>query len=143
MSADASGEKGGIQHPHRALHRRHLEAVLYLADKMGQADGQSVPSEIKIATTLAEAGGLKGYRQQQWYRDLSEDEACRRLDLDVAKRGALVVMALVLKADVQRKPEEQGYFKHVREKLGAPPVRVPVELEAHMALALEYFKGKD
>jgi len=57
-------------------------------------------------------------------------------------RAALVVLSLVLKADVQRKPSEHAYFTRIREALGAPPITVPVDVEGHKQLALEYFLDK-
>jgi len=141
MVTQSSDEKSNIIHPRRPLTRPQLEAILYLADRMCQADGEVVAAERKVINSLAEAANIRGFRQQKWYRDLTDETACDLLDLEVAKRGALVALTLVLKADLNRNSDEHGFFHKVRDRLATGPVTVPVDLKAHEELALEYFRG--
>ncbi len=72
---------------------------------------------------------------------MTEESACRLLDIDAAKRGALVVMALVLKSDKNRLEAEHSFFRKIRKMLGAEPVSVPIDVETHKTLALKYMGG--
>lgn len=129
----------GIHHPPRPLSRRTAEPILFLADQMARADQEASPRETRMIDRLADAVGMPTFRTQPWYRDLTEAAAIEQISTDLAKRATMVVLALVLKADMKRKPSEMAYFRRIREALGADPVTVPVGLEEHMALALRYF----
>lgn len=146
-SEDAQGTetpqapKSNVIHPARPLHRKYVEPILYLADRMAESDKELAAAERRMVDYLAENARVKDFRRQKWYRELNDKAACERLDIDTAKLGALVVLTLVLKSDVKKKPEEHSYFTRIRALLGAPPVVVPADLEAHRKLALEYIGG--
>lgn len=131
---------GEIRHPQRPLPRKYLLSILFLAERMAKSDGEVPVKERFMIDTLAEQVEMKDFREDKTYRLLSDQKACDNLDIDQAKEGALVVISLILKADGIRHPDEQAYFKKVRELLGAEPVMVPGELDAHKALALEYMR---
>jgi hypothetical protein len=133
--------KSNVIHPARPLHRKYVEPILYLADRMAESDKELAAAERRTVDYLAENAKAKDFRRQKWYRELSDKSACERLDIDAAKLGALVVLTLVLKADVKKRPEEHTYFTRIRTLLGAPPIVVPVDLESHRKLALAYIGG--
>lgn len=139
MTEDTDVSKSNVYHPPRPISRRTAEPILYLADRMASADEEAVPRETRMIDLLADAVGLPTFRHQPWFRDMTETAALQRLNSDLAKRAALVVLSLVLKADVKRKPSEHAYFTRIRESLGAEGITVPVDLEEHKRLALEYF----
>lgn len=139
MSAQESESK--IVHPARALPRKYVEPILYLADQMSAADGNVLPKERKLVEELAKAAKFKDFRHDEWYRKLNEEKACQAIGIDSARQGLLVVLSLLLKADESRKDTEQAYFSKIRGLVGGDPVRVPVDLEAHKKLALEYLVG--
>jgi hypothetical protein len=141
-TTDAGSESdSNVIEPTRALAKKYVEPILYLADRMSAADKTIVVKERSIIEDMAEATNKKNFRSERGFADLTEDKACQMLDIDAAKRGALVVMALVLKADQARVDSEHEYFHKIRAKLGAEAVTVPVGLEAHKALALKYLVG--
>jgi len=133
-----SAPKSGVIHPPRPLHRKYVEPILYLAERMARSDKELAAAERRVVDVLAKHAGLKDFRAKSWYRELSDVTACKRLDIDAAKRGCLVVLTLVLKADIKKKPEEHEYFTRLRMLLGAEPIIVPIDLELHKQLALEY-----
>jgi hypothetical protein len=125
--------------PTRALPRKFAEPILYLADRMCGM-GQAGPMERGMLQHLAEAAGLKDYARQQWYRELNDQRACQRLDIDSAKRGALVVLALLIKCSAQAGEAHRNYFTKVRTLLGAEPITVPADVEEHKRLALGFLR---
>jgi hypothetical protein len=133
--------KSNIIHPARPLHRKYVQPILYLAERMSVADGQLAGSERRTIDLLAERAKIKDFRKQKWYRDLNEKEACRQLDIETARNGAMVVMTLVLKVDVKKHPGEHAFFTRIRTQLGSPHIVVPVDLDAHTKLAMEYVGG--
>jgi hypothetical protein len=137
----AQGSESNIVHPARALPRKYIEPILYLADQMSAADGKVLPKERKMVEELAKAASYKDFRHEDWYRKLSEEKACQAIAIDSARQGLLVVLALLLKADEARKDTEHAYFTKIRNLVGGDPVHVPVDLEAHKKLALEYIAG--
>ena len=139
MAAQSEPKISKVLHPPRPVSRRTAEPILYLADRMASSDQEAVPRELRMVDMVADACGLPTFRHQPWFREMTETAALERLNTELAKRAALVTLALVLKADVKRKPSEHAYFTHIREALGAPGVTVPVDLEAHRRLVLEYF----
>jgi len=139
MSAQESESK--IVHPARPLPRKYVEPILYLADQMSAADGQVLPKERKMVEELAKAAKYKDFRHEEWYRKLNEEKACQAISIDSARQGLLVVLALLLKADDTRKDTEHTYFSKIRGLVGGDPVHVPVDLEAHKKLAMEYLAG--
>ena len=140
MTLQEFGGTNGIIHPPQPLPRKYIEPILYLAERMSMADGMMVPKERRMIEILAEAAGTADFREKHGYPTLTERQACEMLDDDTAKVAALVVISLVLKSDVQRKPVEQEFFHKIRNLLEAEPVTVPIELEAHKQLALQYVK---
>ena len=139
MSAQESDSK--IVHPARPLPRKYVEPILYLADQMSAADGSVLPKERKLVEELAKAANFKDFRHEDWYRKFTEEKACQAISIDLARQGLLVVLALLLKADETRKEAEQAYFSKIRGLVGGDPVHVPIDLEAHKRLALEYLAG--
>ncbi|HEX7928476.1 MAG TPA: hypothetical protein VF678_12855 [bacterium] len=137
----AAAPKSNIIHPARPLHRKYVEPILYLADRMAESDKQLAAAERRMVDELAANAKVKDMRRQKWYRDLNDKTACERLDIDAAKLGALVVLTLVLKADIKKKPDEHSYFTRIRTQLDAPPIVVPVDIDAHRKLALAYIGG--
>ena len=131
---------GEIRHPQRPVPRKYLLSILFLAERMAVSDRDVPVKERLMIDMLAEEVDMRDFRNDKTYRLLSDHKACDNLDIDAAKEAALVVIALVLKADGVRRPEEQEYFTKVREMLGADPVMVPGEMEAHKALALAYLR---
>lgn len=139
----AEGESSSkVIEPARALPSKYLEPIMYLADRMATADKKMVTKERSVIDDLAEAIHKKNFRSDRSYMDLNEDKACSLLNIEVAKRAALVVMTLVLKADHKRVDAEHAYFRKIRGKLGTDPVIVPVDLAAHKTLALKYLVNK-
>ncbi len=132
---------GNVIEPTRALPKKYVEPILYLADRMATADKDFEVHERRIIDDLASAANKKGFRNERWFKDFTEKSACDLLDIEAAKRAALVVLALVLKSDSKRKPEEHEFFTRVRTMLGTAPVTVPVDLETHRQLALKYLIG--
>ena len=139
-TTDTPGDSNVIE-PARPLAKKYLEPIMYLADRMAFADKNVVVKERSVIDVLAEAANKKNFRTERSFMDLDEDKACAMLDVDAAKRGALVVMALVLKVDKKRLDTEHAYFRKIRGKLGTDAVTVPVDLAAHQKLALKYLVG--
>jgi hypothetical protein len=131
---------GEIRHPQRPVPRKYLLSILFLAERMATSDGDVPVMQRRVIDVLAEEADMQDFHNDKTYRLLSDRKACDNLDIDAAKEAALVVITLVLKADGVRRPEELEYFTKVREMLGADPVMVPGEIEAHKALALEYLR---
>lgn len=129
----------GIYHPQRPVSRRSAEPILFLADMMARADQDASPRELRMIDRLADAVGMPTFRHQPWFRDLTEAAAVSQITTDLSKRATMVVLTLILKADVKRRPSEIAYFRKLREAIGADPITVPVNIDDHMALALEYF----
>ncbi len=138
MSEQQPAGESQVIHPVRALPRKYVEPILYLADRMSEADKKVVVKERSVIEDLADAVGRNGFRTERWYLEMTVDKVCELLDTQAAKRAALVVMALVLKADFKRLDSEHAFFHKIRERLGAEPVTVPVGVEPHKALALRY-----
>ena len=137
-------EKPGASHviqPARPVRKKYVDAILYLADRMSEADRKVVVKERSVIEDLAEAVGKEGFRYERWYREMSVEKACGLLNVEAAKRCTLVVPALVLKADFARLDSEHAFFHEIRATLGTAPVTVPVSIEAHKALALKYLVG--
>jgi hypothetical protein len=125
--------------PNRALPRKYVEPVLYLADRMAGM-GPAAHKDRAMLNALAESAGMKDYERQQWFRELNDQRATQRLDVEVAKRGALVVLALLIKADPHAGDAHRNYFTKVRTLLGAEPITVPADLEDHKRLALGFLR---
>jgi hypothetical protein len=129
-----------IETPAHPVPHRYLEPILYLAERMVQSDRIEPIPEKRMVDELAKAVGYENIRRQPWYRSLDDKKACEQLDLATTKKAALVVMALVLKADTNRGDPAKEFFRKMRETMGADPVVVPGDLEEHKKLALRYLK---
>lgn len=138
MTEQVHADSSRIVHPSRPLHRKYIEPIVYLADRMSTADGKVVPKERKLVEELARAARLGDFRHEKWYRDLTDQKACGAIDLEQARQGLLVVLSLLLKADEERRESEHQYFTRIRQMVGGDPIVVPVDLEGHKRLALEY-----
>ena len=139
MDPEESADQTNIIHPPRPLAKKYFEAILFLADRMASADKEVVAKENKMIDSLAKAANMENFRTGKGFRELTQKKACEMLDIQAAKRGALVILALVLKADLRRSDEEQDFFSRIRTSLNTDAVTVPVDLETHKKLALEYF----
>ena len=115
---------------------RHLLALLYFCEGMSRSDGRVALEEREMVRMLAQMARLPDYRADPWFQALDEDTACAMLDNDLVRHATLVCMTLVLKADRVRRPEEHAYFTRMRQRLGAEPIRVPINLERHKYSAL-------
>lgn len=141
MTQEETNGTSNILTPPRPISRKTAEPILFLADRMADADLEQVPRESRIIDLLAEAVGLPTFRREPWFREMTEAGAIQRINTDLAKNATLVVLSLILKADVKRKDDEHAYFTRIREALQAPPITVPVDLEEHKRLALKYFQA--
>ena len=124
--------------PEKPLPRKYLQSILYLADRMSEADGKVVPRERIMIESLAEAAHMKDFRNDNDYRRLSEFKACGMLDIEEAKAAALVVITLVMKADHINRDGELSFFSKIRGMLKCEPISVPADLQAHKELALKF-----
>jgi hypothetical protein len=130
-----------LEMPTHAVPRKYIEPIMYLAERMSQQD-KLVPAPGKrIVDELAEALRIKDFRRQPWFRSLNDQRACSLIDMESIKRAALVVLALVLKADTTRGDAAKAYFTRIRELLGVDAVSAPAELEAHKDLVLRHLLG--
>lgn len=139
MTEENNQKEEKIFYPQRQLSRKTAEPILFLAEKMADADRDKVPRESRMIDIIADAVGMATFRHQPWFRDMTQDAAVSRITTDMAKKATMVVLSLVLKADSSRKPEEHVFFTWVRTQIGADPITVPVALEDHKKLALMYF----
>ncbi len=130
-----------IERPSHAVPRKYVEPIMYLAERMSRMD-RVPPGDVPyMVDQLADALHITDLRRQPWFRRMNDDAACEQLDLETAKKGALVVLALVMKADTERSEEAAAYFTRMREKMGAEPIAVPADLADHKDLALRYLTG--
>ena len=132
-------ETVGTTTQEKPLQKKYLPAILFLAEKMAEADKRLDKKERILIRQLADAANMSNFHHDKDFLKLNEDKACQKLDNERARKAALVVLSLVLKADGMRRPEEFKYFRHVRNKLQADPISVPTELTAHKEEALKYF----
>lgn len=129
---------GIVDHPNHPLPRSFVEPIIFLAEQMAKKDRILPPPKPRMVDQLADAVGLDPEQRRRWFHDLDDDKACEKIDLESAKRGALVVLALVLKMDTNGGEEAQKYFTSIRKKLEMDSITVPADLEEHKELALEY-----
>lgn len=143
MAAGEARQQSRIYYPPYALTRDQLAPILYLAERLSRADTEWRPRERRVADVLAEAAGLDKFRTQPWFRELNEAGAVQQITSPLARRAALVILSLVLKAhELDQDPEELAWFSRIRSALGEAPVTVPRDLDGHMALALAYVRPR-
>jgi len=130
-----------IIHPARPLHKKYVEPILYLADRMSESDGKVIPKERKMVEELAKDAKVEKFRHESWYRKLTDEKACQAIDIELARQGLLVVLSLLLKADEARLDLEHTFFTKIRNLVGGDAITVPIELEAHKQLAKEYMRS--
>lgn len=118
-----------------------LMAMFYLAEEMAQADGVRAISEQQTIDGLAGLAGVPEFRSHPWYRALNEDLACAMLQGELLQMATLVLLSLVLKADGKRLRTEHDYFTRIRQRLGAAPITVPINVDRHRYLALKYLRA--
>ena len=133
--------QGHIKRPDHAVPRKYVEPILFLADQLAGMDRITPQPPTPMVDALAEATGLHDIRRQRWYRELNDDKACEMIDLETVKRGALVVLTLVMKSDTTRGEAAKAYFSKIRNLLGADPITVPSDIGEHKQLALRYLKS--
>jgi len=125
-----------LLHPARPLNHKYVAPVLYLAERLVTSDKGTIMAR-RVMSELAEKAKETNFREQPWYRELSDDRACQRLDVNMTKHAAIVVLSLLLRVG-KKKPEESEYFMSVHARLGNPEVLVPVDVHAHAKLAEDY-----
>jgi hypothetical protein len=130
-----------IEKPNHPLPRKYVEPILFLAERMASMERVQPPPPQRMVDALAETVGQAGFRRERWFRELNDNRACERIDLETAKKGALVVLSLVLKADTNRGEEARAYFSKIRALLGAEPITVPADLADHKELTLKYLRS--
>ena len=136
----AAAHVGHVVHPSRPLNRKYMQALVYLIDRIAAADRGSGPMEKEMVGFMVGLMNMQDYRSQPWFKRMTDQEACRQLDTETAKLGALAAMTLVLKADEFRQDMEHKYLDRIREMLQHDVVVVPKELESHKKLVQEYLK---
>ena len=124
----------------RPIRHYHLEPILFLADRMAKlGSGMDIGSR-QMVDKLARLLGMAEFRQQDWYRTMTDQRACTILNREWARKGALVTLALVRKR-VGREGRKAGeYFTRIRRLLGEEPISVPADPAAHLSLALDYLR---
>ena len=140
MSALRSVPARPIEYPQHAVRSECVEPILYLAERMAAYDPTTPPPPQPMVERLAELAGQRGFRGQASFRRLSEDTACALLITEWARKGALVAVSLVMKADTTAGPAARAHLTRLRERLGCAPIAVPAKLEEHLALALAYLR---
>ena len=130
-----------VEKPAHPVPRGYFEPIFYLMTRMEASERKHPAPEKKALEDLAVVMGIEGYKDKRWFRDLNEDKACERMDLETAKRATLVILAYVLKVDTTGGDAPKAYFSKVRKKIGADPVAVPAELGEHRELILKYLVG--
>ncbi|HEX7928541.1 MAG TPA: hypothetical protein VF678_13190 [bacterium] len=123
--------------PLHALPRKFLEPVLYLADRITHV-GSGLREARAMLRDMAQSIGMADYPEQHWFRGLDDQRACELLNVDTAKKGALVLLALLIKCDPKSGEAHRNFFTRVRTKMGAEPVTVPVSIDQHRRLAESY-----
>jgi hypothetical protein len=141
MNVSGQSVQRHIEQPTHPLPRKYIEPIMYLAERMSQQDKLVPAPSPRMVDRLAEALQLKDFRRAPWFRGFNEQRACEAIDMETVKRGTLVVLTLVLKADTTRGEHAKAWFSKVREMLGTDAIAVPAELEAHLDLALRYLVG--
>ncbi len=129
-----------VERPSHPLPRRYIEPIIFLAHRMAAMDKLTPPPEPRMVDQLTDMSHVETPKDQRWFRDLNDNVACDKLDLDTVKRGALVILCLVMKADTEIGDEAKAYFSKIRGLLEAEPVTVPVELDDHKKLAVSYLR---
>ena len=124
--------------PNTTCHAIYVELILYLAQEMAKKDRILPVPETRMVDLLSGEVGISQQQMKKWFHGLNDDEACKKIDMDLARNGALVVLALVLKADTNGGAEASAYFTNIRTKLGAEPITVPSGLDELKELALSY-----
>ncbi len=120
------------------LARHQVEAILYLADRIAFTDLTISSTEQGTIALLAGHAGQPMFREAPWYRHLSDDAACRRLDSQEARTGALVVLRYIVRCDARVDAAECAYFTQIQERLGVDAVQIPKDLAQHQRVALSY-----
>lgn len=140
MTSEPTDYSPHIVHPTRKVPRDLVAPILYLADRMSNSGLNETPRASRTVDKLADALGQPTFRVQPWFRNLTEAGAIAQLNTENARQAALVVLSLILKTAKGSRGAERAYFSYVREQLGAPPITVPADLNAHKRLALRYFR---
>lgn len=129
-----------VEQPDHAVRSEFLEPILFLAERMAAIDPIQPRPDKPMVDRLAELVGVRGFRDQQAYRRLSESHACELLSTDRARKAALVVLSLVLKTDSGGSEAAKARFSELRERLGMDPITVPANTDEHLGLALDYLR---
>ncbi len=138
MHTTGHAVRGHVEHPAHSVPQKYREPILYLAERMAGLDRRDPPAPERMVDRLAEAMGVHHIRRQPWYRNLDEKRACALLELESARKAALVVLSLVMKADTTRGENARAFFTKVRVLLGAEPIAVPSDTDEHRLLAERY-----
>jgi hypothetical protein len=131
-----AGAHAHANRPSHALPRKYVEPILYLAHRM--ATLEKAAGKQSLAQHLATAAGISDYRTQHWFHALNDRRACELLETETAKRAALIVLALISKAEFDSDEPHRAYFSKIRDLFGAEPISIPKDVEEHKRLALAY-----
>ena len=131
-------DSGKIERPIHNLPRNYVELILYLPQEMAKKDRILPVPETRMVDILSDQVGISPQQMKKWFHGMTDDEACEKIDSGLAKNGALVGLALVLKADTNGGEEASTYFTRIRNKLGAEPIKVPADPGELKELALSY-----
>jgi hypothetical protein len=123
--------------PLHALPRKFVEPILYLADRITHV-GSGLREARNLLRELAHSIGMGDYPEQHWFRELNDQRACEMLEVETAKKGALVLLSLLIKCDPKSGEAHRNFFTRLRTKMGADPVTVPVSIDQHRRLAESY-----
>jgi hypothetical protein len=124
--------------PLHALPRKFIEPILFLGDRLTHVGNRTMREAKAALNEIARSTGLADYAEQRWFRDLSDQKACEMLDIDTAKRGALVLLALLIKLDPESGDAHRTFFTRTRTRMNADPVTVPVSIDQHRRLVDSY-----
>ena len=126
--------------PSHALPRKYVEPILYLAVEMTELSSRGGP-HTELLRQLGEAAGQPNPAHQPWYRELNDKTATQRLNVETAKRGALVILALLIKVDPHAGEGHRNFFTRIRTALAAEPITVPADVDEHKRLAFSFLRG--
>ncbi len=96
MSVESNGK---VERPNHPLPRSYVEPILFLAHEMAKKDRVVPVPDQRMVDRLAKEIGIDAQQMRKWFHGMTDEQAIRKLDLELAKKGALVVLALILKAD--------------------------------------------
>ena len=141
METEQNTHEIHVERPQHPVPRRYHEPIFYLATEMYAVDKILPVPESRGLDDIADTLSITDYRNKRWFRDLDDDLACSKIDSEVAKRGALVVLSYVLKRDTNGTEKARNFFSRIRRLLETEPVAMPADLDEHWRLVKEYLSN--